>query len=89
MTSAQVVETSVTTTDNNPSQVYTITCYPRVQTIYWITGLILSHIEIYSFRIVVELSKNLQRVQESIEGYKTIQQLVKNYHHKYCEHSFN
>ena len=31
---AQVVETSVTTTDNNPFQVYTITCYPRVQTIY-------------------------------------------------------
>ena len=45
MTSAQVVETSVTTTDNSPCQDYThpddhtITCYPRVgswiQTIYW------------------------------------------------------
>ena len=45
MTSAQVVETSVTITDNSPCQDYThpddhtITCYPRVgsrvQTIYW------------------------------------------------------
>ena len=45
MTSAQVVETSVTTTDNSPCQDnthpddHTITCYPRVgsrvQTIYW------------------------------------------------------
>ena len=49
MTSAQVVETSVTTTDNSPSQDYThpedqttlllanqhVKRYPRVQTIYW------------------------------------------------------
>ena len=39
LTSAQVVETSVTITDNSPSQdythpEYTITCLPRVQTIY-------------------------------------------------------
>ena len=33
-TSAQVVETSVTTTDNSPLQDYSITCYPQVQTIY-------------------------------------------------------
>ena len=42
MTSAQVVETSLTTTDNNPSRDYThpgqsnytITSYPWIQTIY-------------------------------------------------------
>ena len=45
MTSVQVVETSVTTTDNSPSQDYThpddqttlLHVNPRVQTIYWIT----------------------------------------------------
>ena len=46
MTSAQVVETSVTTTDNSPSQdythlddqTYTFTCYLRVQTIFYISS---------------------------------------------------
>lgn len=37
-----------------------------------------------SYWRIVELAKILELVQESVEGYKTIQKLVKNYSRKYC-----